>query len=54
MLAARQFDRLRGFGGATIEDTIIEALDALEATQFWRQADTYVALAKFTLRRKAS
>jgi hypothetical protein len=36
-------DRLRTFGGATIEETINEALDALEAAQFWQQAEAHVA-----------
>ena len=36
-------DRLRSFGGATLEATIIEALDALEATRFWAQAETAAA-----------
>ena len=35
-------DRLRSLGrqGATLEDTLIEALDALEREQFWVAADT--------------
>jgi hypothetical protein len=34
-------DRLRALGepGATLEDTLIEALDALEREQFWAVAD---------------
>jgi hypothetical protein len=34
-------DRLRALGrpGATLEDTLIEALDALEREQFWAAAD---------------
>lgn len=34
-------DRLRGLGraGATLEDTLVEALDALEREQFWAAAD---------------
>lgn len=32
-------DRLRAMGGETYEETIIEALDALEAQQFWAEAD---------------
>jgi hypothetical protein len=34
-------DRLRALGrpGATLEDTLIEALDALERKQFWAEAD---------------
>ena len=33
-------DRIRALGGATHEDTIIEALDALEAERFWSQAES--------------
>jgi predicted transcriptional regulator len=36
-------DRLRTFGGATMEDTINEALDALESAQFWKQAEAHAA-----------
>ena len=32
-------DRIRALGGDTLEDTIVEALDALEANRFWAQAD---------------
>lgn len=32
-------DRIRSFGGETHEETIIAALDALEAERFWRQAE---------------
>jgi len=32
-------DRIRALGGDTLEETIIEALDALEASRFWAQAD---------------
>ena len=32
-------DRIRALGGDTYEDTIVEALDVLEATRFWAQAD---------------
>jgi hypothetical protein len=34
-------DRLRALGrpGATLEDTLVEALDALEQAQFWAAAD---------------
>lgn len=32
-------DRIRALGGATYEDTIVEALDALEADRFWAQAE---------------
>lgn len=36
-------DRLRAFGGDTYEDTIVEALDALEADRFWAQAEAAAA-----------
>jgi hypothetical protein len=36
-------DRIRALGGNTYEDTIIEALDALEADRFWVQADAATA-----------
>jgi hypothetical protein len=36
-------DRLRDFGGATIEVTINRALDALEDAEFWRQAEAHAA-----------
>jgi hypothetical protein len=34
-------DRLRALGrpGATLEETLVEALDALEREQFWAQAE---------------
>lgn len=32
-------DRIRSFGGATHEETIIAALDALESEQFWAQTE---------------
>ena len=32
-------ERIRAFGGATHEDTIVEALDALESERFWQQAE---------------
>jgi hypothetical protein len=32
-------DRIRSLGGDTLEATIVEALDALEANRFWAQAD---------------
>jgi hypothetical protein len=38
-LSVHTRDRLRSFGGATYEDTVVEALDALEAIRFWAQAD---------------
>ena len=36
-------DRIRALGGDTLEDTIIEALDALEANRFWCQAEAAAA-----------
>ena len=36
-------DRIRALGGNTYEDTIIEALDALEGDRFWAQADAAAA-----------
>jgi hypothetical protein len=38
-------DRLRALGrpGATLEDTLVDALDALEREQFWRAADAAAA-----------
>ena len=36
-------DRIRALGGATYEDTIVEALDALEADRFWAQAEAAAA-----------
>lgn len=38
-LSVETRERLRSFGAATYEDTVIEALDALEANRFWAQAD---------------
>jgi hypothetical protein len=32
-------DRIRSLGGETYEDTIVEALDALETERFWAQAE---------------
>ncbi len=32
-------DRIRALGGDTYEDTIVEALDALEADRFWVRAE---------------
>jgi len=42
-LSVETRDRIRALGGDTYEDTIIEALDALEAERFWSQADAAVA-----------
>lgn len=36
-------DRIKSFGRATLEDTIIEALDALDDREFWAQADRAAA-----------
>lgn len=36
-------ERLRALGGETYEDTIVEALDALEADRFWTQAEEAAA-----------
>ena len=36
-------ERIRSFGGATHEETITEALDALEAVRFWNQAEAAAA-----------
>lgn len=33
-------DRIRALGGATYEETIVEALDSLEGERFWRDAET--------------
>lgn len=42
-LSVETRDRIRAMGGETYEDTIIEALDALEADRFWEQANTAAA-----------
>ncbi|MDJ0768990.1 MAG: hypothetical protein QNJ12_09355 [Ilumatobacter sp.] len=36
-------ERLRELGGATYEDTVVEALDALEADRFWAEAEAAAA-----------
>jgi hypothetical protein len=36
-------DRIKAMGGDTYEDTIVEALDALESAQFWAQAERAAA-----------
>lgn len=36
-------DRIKALGGDTYEDTIVEALDALEEQRFWAEADAYAA-----------
>jgi hypothetical protein len=39
-------ERIRALGGATAEETIVEAIDALEAGRFWAQADAALAWRK--------
>ena len=36
-------DRIKSFGGATLEATIVEALDALDEQRFWSQAEAAAA-----------
>jgi hypothetical protein len=36
-------DRIRDLGGETYEETIIEALDALETDRFWARAEAAAA-----------
>ena len=38
-LSVETRDRIRALGGETYEETVVEALDALEADRFWGQAD---------------
>ena len=38
-LSVETRDRIRALGGETYEDTIVEALDVLEASRFWAQAE---------------
>jgi hypothetical protein len=42
-LSVETRDRIRALGGDTYEDTIVEALDVLEADRFWAQADAAAA-----------
>jgi hypothetical protein len=42
-LSTETRDRIRALGGATYEETIVAALDALEADRFWAQAEAAVA-----------
>lgn len=42
-LSVQTRDRIRALGGDTYEDTIVEALDALEADRFWSQAAAAMA-----------
>lgn len=38
-LSTETRDRIKAMGGDTYEDTIIEALAALESAQFWAEAE---------------
>ena len=38
-LSVETRDRIRALGGDTYEETIVEALDALEQDRFWAQAE---------------
>lgn len=42
-LSVETRERLRALGGATYEETVVEALDALEANHFWAQAEAAAA-----------
>jgi hypothetical protein len=42
-LSVETRERIRALGGKTYEDTIVEALDALEADRFWTQAEAALA-----------
>jgi hypothetical protein len=42
-LSVETRDRLRALGGDTYEDTVIEALDALEANRLWAAAEAAAA-----------
>jgi len=43
-LSVETRERLRALGGdATYEDTVIEALDALDANRFWAEAEASAA-----------
>jgi hypothetical protein len=42
-LSVETRERLRALGGATYEDTVVEALDALEANRFWADAEAAAA-----------
>jgi hypothetical protein len=42
-LSVETRERLRALGGDTYEDTVIEALDALEANRFWAAAEAAAA-----------
>ncbi|HEV7722469.1 MAG TPA: hypothetical protein VGO60_14350 [Iamia sp.] len=42
-LSVETRDRIKAMGGETYEDTIIEALDALDKQRFWEEADAAMA-----------
>jgi hypothetical protein len=42
-LSVETRERIRALGGETYEDTIVEALDLLEQTRFWDQAEAAAA-----------
>jgi hypothetical protein len=42
-LSVETRERIRALGGDTYEDTVIEALDALEANRFWAAAEAAAA-----------
>lgn len=42
-LSVETRDRIKAMGGETYEDTIIEALDALDKQRFWEEAEAYAA-----------
>jgi len=42
-LSVETRDRIKAMGGETYEDTIIEALDALDKQRFWEEADAALA-----------
>lgn len=47
-------DRIRALGGPTLEHTIVEALDALEASRFWSQAEAAAARATLPAEQRAA
>ena len=42
-LSVETRDRIKALGGATYEETIVEALDSLESEEFWAEADRATA-----------
>lgn len=42
-LSVETRDRIRDLGGATYEDTIVEAIELLEQQRFWTQAEAAAA-----------